>query len=86
MDEITNSNITWNTTASTSGNNTLTFSTAGTDTVWFPYYQESTWLPYHCEKYYPIAHLLKSYGIIKNQYSRLKLISGFWERLRKYFD
>ncbi len=65
MDEITNNNnITWNTTASTSDNATLTFSTAGTGNVWFPYYKESTWLPYDCENYCPKWHIRLGY---KNQ-------------------
>lgn len=74
MDEITNNNITWNTTASTSDSATLTFNTAGTDTTWFPYYVESTWMPYQCERYYPAFHLLKSYGVNKKRPSKTSKI------------
>ena len=65
MDETTNNNITaWSTTGSTSDNFTFTASTLANDTIWFPYYDESTWLPYKYEPYVPKWHITQGY---KNQ-------------------
>jgi len=59
----------------TSASNTITLVTStadvtsttnlnDTDSVWFPYYMESTWLPYHSTPYNPEWHIKKGY---KNQ-------------------
>jgi hypothetical protein len=54
MDETTNNVTWWNTTSTTSDNNS----------VWFPYYSEPVWEPYVIEKYEPKWHIKEGY---KNQ-------------------
>jgi len=81
MDEITNNNITYTTTASTADYNTLTFTT-GTDTTWYPFNHYIDWLPYNHEKYFPAFHLLKSYGVTKNSQPRLQRVFQFWALLK----
>lgn len=81
MDEIMNNNITYTSTASTSDYNTLTF-TSGTDFTWYPFNQDIDWMPYYYDKYFPVFHLLKSYGVTKNSHSRLKRVFQFWALLK----
>ena len=81
MDETMN-NFTWNNTASTTDSATLTFNTDSMTNMWVPYYTESTWMPYYYEKYFPAYHLLKSYGISKNQHRSFG-VARFWEKLKK---
>ena len=54
---------TWNTATTTTGGTNDTF-TVSTDSMWYPYYMESTWLPYCEVEYKPQWHIKLGY---KNQ-------------------
>lgn len=57
-------------TTSTASDVTSTINLSDYQSVWFPYYMESTWLPYHYTPYKPEWHITQGYkNQIKNMWN-----------------